>query len=64
VKDLALLERATLPVPAAEARIDVTNIVNQITWLHERGYISHEPWLDRFVDMRFVQQATQDVRGN
>jgi NitT/TauT family transport system substrate-binding protein len=60
VKDLALLERATLPVPAAEARIDVANITNQLTWMHQRGYISHEPSLDRFVDTRFVQWATQD----
>jgi NitT/TauT family transport system substrate-binding protein len=63
VKDLALLERATLPVPAAEARIDVANITRQITWLHERGYITHEPSLDRFVDTRFVQQATRDAAG-
>jgi NitT/TauT family transport system substrate-binding protein len=57
VKDLALLERISLPVPSAEARIDVGNISSQIGWMHERGYISQEPTPDRVVDTRFVEHA-------
>ncbi len=62
VKDLSLLQRISIPVPSAEAKIDIANITNQITWAHERGYITREPSVTTLVDTRFVERATQPAK--
>jgi NitT/TauT family transport system substrate-binding protein len=61
VKDLTLLERISLPIPSAEARIDVANIRNQMDWMQQRGYLSHEPPLERVVDTRFIDSASRSA---
>lgn len=64
VKDLALLERISVPLPAAEARIDIANISDQMNWMHESGYVADVPAIDRVVDTRFVSGAAQSTGAN
>ena len=59
IKDIALLERASLPVISADGSVDLANIRSQITWAYERGYVTHQPSADTLVDTRFVDRATQ-----
>ena len=46
INDIALLERASLPVISADGSVDLANIRSQITWAYERGYITHQPSAD------------------
>jgi NitT/TauT family transport system substrate-binding protein len=61
VRDLMLLERISLPVPAADERVDATNIQDQMRWMHDRTYLSQVPGLDQIVDTRFIDSANQSV---
>jgi NitT/TauT family transport system substrate-binding protein len=54
VKNLALLKRITLPIPAVEAPVDVARITDELSWLHERGYVTQQPSMEHVVDTRFV----------
>ncbi len=59
IKDIALLERASLPVISPDGSVDLANIRSQITWAYERGYVTHQPSADTLVDTRFVDRAAQ-----
>jgi hypothetical protein len=48
-------------VLSPEDPIDLDNIRSQISWAHERGYITQEPSAESLVDRQFIEHATQAV---
>jgi NitT/TauT family transport system substrate-binding protein len=57
LKNMALLERLSLPMIVPEEAISAQDIQAQISWGQERGYVTTPPSVSALIDNRFVERA-------